>query len=171
MRLHRCLLIWTLTAIAGCAGPVRAPFEAPEEEKALPAAPSGPLASLEYRIQTRVGTLDPIENPGAVSGFKLLDRSEDALRWRLALIDAATQSIDTQYYLYHGDSTGLIITSRLLAAADRGVRVRVLIDDIGTLALSLSQKQLRDSMGALMIAHPNISFRLFNSSKNRSALG
>ena len=106
-----------------------------------------------------------------LSGFKLLDRSEDALRWRLALIDAATQSIDTQYYLYHGDSTGLIFTSRLLAAADRGVKVRVLIDDIGTLALSPSQKKLRDSMGALMIAHPNISFRLFNSSKNRSALG
>jgi len=171
MRLHRCLLVWALTAIAGCAGPVRAPFEAPEEERALPAAPSGLLASLEQRIQTRVGTLDPIDNREAVSGFKLLDRSEDALRWRLALIDAATQSIDTQYYLYHGDSTGLIFTSRLLAAADRGVRVRVLIDDIGTLALSPSQKKLRDSMGALMIAHPNISFRLFNSSKNRSALG
>ena len=51
------------------------------------------------------------------------------------------------------------------------MRVRVLIDDIGTLALSPSQKKLRDNMGALMIAHPNISFRLFNSSKNRSALG
>lgn len=112
-----------------------------------------------------------MDDPGAVSGFKLLNRGEDALRWRLALIDAATQSIDTQYYLYHGDSTGLILTSRLLAAADRSVRVRVLIDDIGTLALSPSQKKLRDSMGALMIAHPNISFRLFNSSKNRSAMG
>ena len=170
-RLRHYLLIGALAVLAGCAGPVRAPFDAPEGEKALPAAPSGPLASLEQRIQAQAGAFDTIDNPAAVSGFKLLDRSEDALRWRLALIDAATQSIDTQYYLYHGDSTGLIFTSRLLAAADRGVRVRVLIDDIGTLALSLSQKQLRDSMGALMIAHPNISFRLFNSSKNRSALG
>ena len=164
------LLIFALSVISGCTGPVRAPFEAPEEEKALPAAPSGPLASLEKGIETQARASETIDNPSAVSGFKLLDRSEDSLRWRLALIDAATQSIDTQYYLYHGDSTGLIITSRLLAAADRGVRVRVLIDDIGTLALSLSQKNLRDSMGALMIAHPNISFRLFNSSKNRSAL-
>ena len=170
-RLRHYLLIGTLTVMAGCAGPVRAPFEAPEEEKALPAAPSGPLASLEQRIQTQAGALDTIANPGVLSGFKLLDRSEDALRWRLALIDAATQSIDAQYYLYHGDSTGLILTSRLLAAADRGVRVRVLIDDMGTLALSPSQKKLRDSMGALMIAHPNISLRLFNSSDNRSALG
>ena len=165
------LLIFALSVITWCAGPVRAPFETPAEEKALPAAPSGLLASLEHRIQIQAGTSETIDNPGAVSGFKLLDRSEESLRWRLALIDAATQSIDTQYYLYHGDSTGLIITSRLLAAANRGVRVRVLIDDIGTLALSLSQKQLRDSMGALLIAHPNISFRLFNSSKNRSALG
>ena len=141
MRLRRYLLIWALTVITGCAGPVRAPFEAPEEEKSLPAAPSGPLASLEQRIQTRAGTTDTIGNPGAISGFKLLDRSEDALRWRLALIDAATQSIDTQYYLYHGDSTGLIFTSRLLAAADRGVKLRVLIDDMGTLALSPSQKK------------------------------
>ena len=167
------LLIWALTVIAGCAGPVRAPFELPAEERALPAAPSGPLASLEQGIQTQRGALDSINTQAdrPLSGFKLLDRSEEALRWRLALIDSATQSIDTQYYLYHGDSTGLIFTSRLLAAADRGVRVRVLIDDIGTLALTPSQKKLRDSMGALMIAHPNISFRLFNSSDNRSALG
>ena len=171
IRLRHYLSIGALAVMVGCAGPVRAPFETPEEEKAIPAAPSGPLASLEQRIQTRAGTRDTIDNPGAISGFKLLDRSEDALRWRLTLIDAATQSIDTQYYLYHGDSTGMILTSRLLAAADRGVRVRVLIDDMGTLALNPSQKKLRDSMGALMIAHPNISFRLFNSSDNRSALG
>lgn len=170
MQLRSGVMVLALTVIAGCAGPVRAPFEAPQEERALPAAPSGLLASLEQRIQTQAGTPETIDNP-RTSGFKLLDRSEDALRWRLALIDAATQSIDTQYYLYHGDSTGLILTSRLLAAADRGVRVRVLIDDIGTLALNPSQKKLRDSMGALMIAHPNISFRLFNSSDNRSALG
>lgn len=172
-RLHRCLLIFALTVTVGCAGPVRAPFEAPEEDRALPAASSGPLALLEQSIRTRAGAVDSMSTraDAPLSGFKLLDHSEDALRWRLALIDAATQSIDTQYYLYHGDSTGLIFTSRLLAAADRGVKVRVLIDDIGTLALSPSQKKLRDSMGALMIAHPNISFRLFNSSKNRSALG
>ena len=96
-RLRHYLLIAALTVMAGCAGPVRAPFEASEEEKSLPAAPSGPLASLEQRIQTRVGTPDTIDKSGAISGFKLLDRSEDALRWRLALIDAATQSIDTQY--------------------------------------------------------------------------
>ena len=106
-----------------------------------------------------------------ISGFKLLDRGEDALRWRLALIDSATQSIDTQYYLYHGDSTGLLFTSRLLEAADRGVKVRIIIDDMGTLAVSPAQTKLRDSMGALMIAHPNISLRLFNSSDNRHLLG
>ena len=104
-------MVLALTVIAGCAGPVRAPFEAPQEERALPAAPSGLLASLEQRIQTQAGTPETIDNP-RTSGFKLLDRSEEALRWRLTLIDAATRSIDTQYYLYHGDSTGLIFNSR-----------------------------------------------------------
>ncbi len=174
MTQRRCyLLILALLVIAGCAGPVRAPFEVPTEELALPEASSGQLATLENGVAARADAAQNLGGraSGLASGFKLLDRSEDALRWRLALIDSATQSIDTQYYLYHGDSSGLIFTSRLLAAADRGVRVRVLIDDIGTLALSPSQQKLRDSMGALMIAHPNISLRLFNSSDNRSALG
>ena len=96
-RLRHYLLIGALTVMAGCAGPLRAPFETSEEEKSLPAAPSGPLASLEQGIQAQAGASDTIDNPAAISGFKLLDRGEDALRWRLALIDAATQSIDTQY--------------------------------------------------------------------------
>lgn len=166
------LMGFALLLITGCAGPVRAPFEVPPEERALAAAPAGPLASLEQAIKTRVNVEQPSDSASAQhSGFKLLNRSEDALRWRLALIDSATQSIDTQYYLYHGDSTGLLFTNRLLAAADRGVRVRIIIDDMGTLALSSSQTKLRNSMGALMIAHPNISLRLFNSGENRSALG
>ena len=51
------------------------------------------------------------------------------------------------------------------------MKVRVIIDDIGTIALSTMQEKLRDTMGALMIAHPNISLRLFNSSHNRRGLG
>ena len=75
-RLRHYLLIGALTVVAGCAGPVRAPFEAPEEEKSLPAAPSGPLASLEQGIQAQAGASDTIDNPAAISGFKLLDRGE-----------------------------------------------------------------------------------------------
>lgn len=172
MQLQRYLLALTLLLIVGCSSSVRAPFAVPEEESALAAAPSGPLASLELKIAARAeASAVQTDEIGPLSGFKLLNRSQDALRWRLALIDSATQSIDTQYYLFYGDNSGLILTSRLLAAADRGVKVRVIIDDIGTIALSTMQEKLRDTMGALMIAHPNISLRLFNSSHNRRGLG
>ena len=60
------LLIWALTVLASCAGPMRAPFEAPAEEKALPAAPSGPLASVEQRIQTQAGAAETTDNLRAI---------------------------------------------------------------------------------------------------------
>jgi cardiolipin synthase C len=162
-----------LTLLAGCSTTVKAPFEMPEAEWTQPAASDGLLAQIEADVTARAKPLGEqhSHSKAGISGFKLLDRGEDALRWRLALIDSATQSIDTQYYLYHGDNTGLLFTSRLLEAADRGVKVRIIIDDMGTLAISPSQAKLRDSMGALMIAHPNISLRLFNSSGNRTLLG
>lgn len=172
MLLRPCALCLALLVITGCTNPVRAPFVAAEAEAALDAAPAGPLASLERAIQARADVEETASNGDTeYSGFMLLDGSEEALKWRLALIDSATQSIDTQYFLYNGDSTGLIVTSHLLAAADRGVRVRVLIDDIATIAQGPSSQKLQESMASVMIAHPNVSLRLFNSSPNRNALG
>ena len=161
MRLRRLVLALPTLILVGCTSAVKAPFEMPQAEWALPAAADGVLAQIESDVTARVQpTRDQTGNSNeGISGFKLLNSGEDALRWRLALIDSATQSIDTQYYLYHGDNTGLLFTSRLLEAADRGVKVRIIIDDMGTLAISPSQAKLRDSMGALMIAHPNISLR------------
>ncbi|WP_435214461.1 phospholipase D family protein [Luminiphilus sp. nBUS_16] len=168
-----------LMVLAGCTTTVRTPFEVPEAEFSMAAATGGPLASLETAVHQRSGAAlnaeEKIQDGGSesfeVSGFKLLNRSEDALNWRLALIDSATQSIDTQYYLYHGDSTGMLITSRLIDAADRGVKVRVIIDDMGTLATGKQQGEARDAIGTLMVGHPNITLRLFNSAENRKSLG
>lgn len=138
------------------------------------------MADLELALQLRIAqstapatvhdTLTGLPAP-PISGFHLLDRSEDALRWRLALIDSATQSIDLQYYLYHGDSTGMLLTSRLLDAADRGVKIRIIIDDMGTLASNKHEGEIRDTLGKLLEAHTNISFRLFNSADNRKSVG
>ena len=172
----RGITVWLMLVIfAGCSTHVRAPFEVSETETALPAAQEGPLADLELALQKRI-----VQNTAPVglasvsstdiSGFYLLDRSEEALRWRLALIDSATETIDLQYYLYHSDNTGMLLTSRLIAAADRGVRIRVIIDDMGTLASGKRQRELRDTLGKLMGAHPNISFRLFNSAENRKSV-
>jgi putative cardiolipin synthase len=89
-----------------------------------------------------------------VSGFRLLTRSTNALMSRIALIDQATRSIDLQYYIFANDATGRLIAQRLLAAADRGVRVRLLVDDI-----TLEDK---DHLLDALDAHPQIEVRYFN---------
>ncbi len=175
-RAYRGITVWLMLMIlAGCSTQVRTPFEVPEPETALPAAQEGPLTDLELALQQRIARDNTpaglISAPSTdLSGFHLLDRSEEALRWRLALIDSATETIDLQYYLYHSDSTGMLLTSRLLDAADRGVRIRVIVDDMGTLASGKTQREIRDALGKLMAAHPNISFRLFNSAENRKSV-
>ena len=56
------------------------------------------------------------------SGFQLIDSNEDGLRWRLALIDSASHSIDVQYYVWYGDAAGRILLKRLRDAAESGAR-------------------------------------------------
>ncbi len=92
-------------------------------------------------------------NPGK-SGFYLLNNNHDALEARALLIKAAEKTLDVQYYLFNDDSTGLLVKYWLLQAADRGVRVRVLIDDIDTADKTFD-------IGVLD-HHPNISVRFFN---------
>jgi len=90
---------------------------------------------------------------GAESGFLLMDRGRDALSWRLILADSAQKSIDAQYFLWKNDKAGKVMMHRLLSAADRGVRVRVLIDD--------SMTDADPEYLALFGAHPNIELRLY----------
>ena len=95
-----------------------------------------------------------------VSGFRLLNRSTQALMSRISLADHAAKSIDLQYYIFQNDAVGRLVAQRLLAAADRGVRVRMLLDDI-----SLNDE---DRLLAALDAHPNIEVRLFNPFRTRS---
>ncbi len=87
------------------------------------------------------------------SGFLLLDRGRDALSWRLILADAAEKSIDTMYFLWKNDESGQVMMQRLLAAADRGVRVRALIDD--------SMTESDPAYLGLFGAHPNVQVRIY----------
>ncbi len=95
------------------------------------------------------------------SGFHPLGSGIDAFVARVALVDSAEKSLDIQYYIWHADETGVILTQRILAAADRGVRVRLLLDDLDTAGKSLAIERL-DS-------HPNIEIRLFNPFVHRDA--
>jgi putative cardiolipin synthase len=88
------------------------------------------------------------------SGFLLLGNGLDALVARAALAALADRSLDVQYYLFHDDLVGGLLAYQLLQAADRGVRVRLLLDDMGL--------ENRDGNIAILNSHPNIEIRIFN---------
>lgn len=94
------------------------------------------------------------------SGFELLSDGMEALAVRLRLIQAAQVSLDVQYYIWHDDLVGQVMANRLLKAADRGVQIRLLLDDLDT---SGKDKPLR-----ILSHHPNIDVRLFNPFPDRA---
>lgn len=94
------------------------------------------------------------------NAFRPLPDGVDALLARLALAKAADRTLDLQYYIWRNDLTGRHLAHALIDAADRGVRVRVLLDDVGTGA--------DDEVLLALDAHPNIKIRLFNPVANRS---
>lgn len=96
---------------------------------------------------------------GGLSGFYPLSQGMDALGVRLRLAEIAEKSIDLQYFLMKDDTAGAVMMNALLKAADRGVRVRFLLDDIFTTA--------KDRGLLLIDQHPNIEVRLFNPVSRR----
>jgi putative cardiolipin synthase len=90
----------------------------------------------------------------APSGIHPLFDSREAFAARLALAQRATRSLDVQYYIWRNDTTGRLLFEALCAAADRGVRVRLLLDDNNTSDL--------DDVLASLDAHPGVEVRLFN---------
>jgi putative cardiolipin synthase len=93
------------------------------------------------------------------SGFLPLAQGMDSLGARLDMAEKAEKSIDLQYFLMKDDTAGEVITHALLRAADRGVRIRFLLDDIFTTAT--------DRNLSLINQHPNIEVRLFNPISRR----
>ena len=93
------------------------------------------------------------------SGFQMLSAGLDGLLARVELIDSARRSLDLQYYIFRGDESGLIVAAALLRAADRGVRIRVVLDDGETVA--------GDEKIVALSAHQGIEVRLFNPLRYR----
>ncbi|WP_109479611.1 phospholipase D family protein [Paraburkholderia sp. C35] len=94
------------------------------------------------------------------TAFHLLPDAVDALVARLVLAEAADRTLDLQYYIWHDDLTGRGLAAAVLRAADRGVRVRILLDDLGTNA--------DDNLLLALDSHPNVQIRLFNPVANRT---
>jgi putative cardiolipin synthase len=88
------------------------------------------------------------------SAFRIISIGVDGFAARMQMIDAAERSLDLQYFLFRQDDTGRLLTNALLRAADRGVQLRVLVDD--------GETRPGDEQIAVLAAHPNIQVRIFN---------
>jgi putative cardiolipin synthase len=127
---------------------------APPLSYAQTPATQGILAELAAKIE--------LEHGPDNSGFHVLDSSFDGLYWRLSLIDSATTSLDIMTYLWYPDASGRLLLERAILASQRGVKVRLVVDDLIL--------QGHDQLIANLHAAPNIEFRMFNPWKNRGSM-
>ena len=131
--------------------------------------PTGYERSETRALQDTAGTplgvaaRDALQAHPGLSGCRPLPSGVDALVVRMALAEMAQRSLDVQYYIWQDDLTGRLFANALLRAADRGVRVRVLVDDVGTKA--------NDDTLLSLDAHPDIEIRLFNPVASRTFRG
>jgi len=136
---------WVLCLVIGLAGcgalPTR--VDQPYSAALAPSADS-PLARI-----ARASTTEP-----GLSGFRLMPLGLHSLDARIELIRRARVSLDVQYYLIQNDRTGRLFMRSLRDAALRGVRVRLLVDDLNTVGA--------DPMLSGLAAFPNVDVRLFN---------
>lgn len=89
-----------------------------------------------------------------LSGVYPLEPALEAFLARVLLVRAAEKTLDVQYYIWRNDNTGTLLLYELYLAAERGVRVRLLLDDLGSYGM--------DDWLAMLNNHPNIEVRLFN---------
>jgi cardiolipin synthase C len=138
------LLLLCALAAGGCAGVPGRNFPRPPPVEILHdpnAALTQPFAGA---AQTHNGN----------SGFRLFSVGVDGLLLRLELIEQAQSTLDLQYYIFHGDESGRLITEALLRAAQRGVRVRILVDD--------AEGTAGDEQVFALASDPPVAIRVFN---------
>ncbi|OOV97369.1 phospholipase D family protein [Pseudomonas sp. MF4836] len=134
------LLLLITAGLSGCAT-----LNVPREpSQALPATESAFGRSIQAQAAPYQGR----------SGFRLLSNSTEAFMARAELIRNAQSSLDLQYYIVHDGISTRMLVDELLKAADRGVRIRILLDDTTSDGL--------DQVIATLAAHPQIQIRLFN---------
>ena len=141
---HPALAVWTVLLLTGCTS---------LQVEVLPPEPALPASTAPFWTE--------ISKPqSGGEWFYLLNTGDEALEWRLRMIDSARVSIDMEAFLWMPDDSGSQILEHILVAADRGVRVRLLLDDSFTMHEDLALHIIDD--------HPNISFRLYNPFRHRS---
>ena len=143
------LIVVVLCLLSACTSLKPRPDLPPES-----ASPLGETTQLDRSI----GNAEA-KYPGQ-SAFRLLQEGPEAFAARVQSARLAERSLDVQTYIWHADLTGIYIAEQLLAAADRGVRVRLLLDDMDARAKNVGI--------AALSAHQNIDVRAFNPFASRS---
>jgi cardiolipin synthase C len=111
--------------------------------------------ALSHPETTSLGRLVALEESNKnLSGIRLLASGEEALADLIALADHAERTLDIQYYIIHQDDSARILLHHVRLAADRGVRVRVLVDDLNTAGEDRRFMHLGE--------HANVEVRVFN---------
>jgi cardiolipin synthase C len=130
--------------------------------KMLKDKPRMPSAAFPDHTSTVIGAFleKAAANHPNQSGFAIVPDGRQAFTSRIAMTELAERTLDLQYFVWDPDATGRILAQHLVHAADRGVRVRILIDDIYTKG--------RDAILSALDAHPHIEVRLFNPFAHRS---
>jgi cardiolipin synthase C len=149
-RFFPCIAVLLLWALGGCAS---LPIEVERH----------PSQAILDTGETHLGVAVAPElarHPGK-SGFHPMGSGPDAFVARVALVRAAERTLDVQYYAFHIDKIGDALLKELLDAADRGVRVRLLLDDLNNSG--------NDEILAAVDSHPNVEVRLFNPFVHRKA--
>jgi phosphatidylserine/phosphatidylglycerophosphate/cardiolipin synthase-like enzyme len=135
-------LLATLLILSGCAGLPRH-FEKTHSE------------ALAEPGQTRLGEIVAADQFGRnLSGIRLLTTGEEALASLIALADHAQRTLDIQYYIIHEDDSSRTLLAHVRRAADRGVRVRLLVDDLNTAG--------EDRRFMHLSQHADVEVRVFN---------
>lgn len=129
--------------LAGCAG----------AQTEIGRQPSYRLAEPEETSLGQTAHSASLAHPNK-SGHVVLDFGRRAFNARVALAVSAERTLDAQYYIWNGDLTGKIMAAQVVAAADRGVRVRLLVDDYG-----IGEK---DKQMLALDVHKNIEVRVYN---------
>ena len=139
------ITVMIVAILSGCASLPPA-FDVPKIES----------SALAHPEETRLGRpfYNTAHQQGGNSGFRIIPVGADGFLMRMQMINAAERTLDLQYFIFREDETGQLLTDAVLHAADRGVRVRVLIDDSETVA--------GDDQLTALEAHPSIQIRIFN---------
>jgi putative cardiolipin synthase len=132
-----------MLALVGC-GSLPANVQRPVSYSVPPSPDKSPIARLAAEQLPA----------GAQSGFRLLPLGSYALDARLALIRHSSRTLDLQYYIWDNDESGRAVLGALKDAAERGVRVRLLLDDLNTAGV--------DELLQALSSVPNMEIRLFN---------